>query len=42
MDDDMPPQRGVVYDLKQHQQDALKNLREMRAYGYIFITVSCL
>ena len=33
MDDDMPPQRGVVYDLKQHQQDALKNLREMRENG---------
>lgn len=33
MDDDMPPQRGVVYDLKQHQQDALKSLREMRESG---------
>ncbi len=33
MDDDMPPQRGVVYDLKQHQQDALKSRREMREKG---------
>jgi len=33
MDDDMPRQRGVVYDLKQHQKDALDNLKEMRETG---------
>ncbi len=33
MDDDMPRQRGVVYDLKQHQKDALQNLCQMREDG---------
>lgn len=30
MDGDMPPQRGKVFILREHQEEALKNLEEMR------------
>lgn len=33
MDDDMPPQNGKVFVLREHQEEALKNLEEMRRHN---------